>query len=81
VGIRCITISYNSSKIKCCGCVEHDGVMMCGFTQVWVRVGVELPMGYPCHALIASESQISRASLSDGHTLLAGTGFGAARGT
>jgi len=23
----------------------------CGFTRVWVQVGVELPMGYPRHAL------------------------------
>ena len=24
-----------------------------GFTRVWVRVRVELPMGYPCHALFS----------------------------
>ena len=23
-----------------------------GFTWVWVQVGVELPMGYPCYALV-----------------------------
>ena len=23
-----------------------------GFMQVWVRVGPELPMGYPCYALL-----------------------------
>jgi hypothetical protein len=23
---------------------------------VWVRVGVELPMGYPCHALTGDDS-------------------------
>ena len=34
-----------------------------GFMRVWVRVGPELPMGYPCYALLVHKCNTHRLTL------------------
>ncbi len=43
----CLTLSFVKSNY-----VRNTVSMGMGFTWVWVQVGVELTMGYPCHALL-----------------------------